>query len=119
MEIKKFIRDIELDEKLEEYLHSKLEVFEKFVGDTTDMKCEVELNKVGHSTKGDVHYAEINLFTPTIKLRATAEKETIEAAIDKVKDDIVRELKRAKKKERRLFRRGAAKLKSILKGFRK
>ena len=48
---------------------------------------------------------------------ASAETEDLYASIDKVKDEIVRELTSKRKKALRLFRKGGAKIKNMLKGF--
>lgn len=104
---------ITLSPSLREYIVKKVSVFEKFVTKPeAEMLCDVELRESTHHQKGPYYYAEINLNLDGKLYRATAEEESYEAAIDKVKDEIVRELTKSKAKRRAMWHRGAQKLKS-------
>ena len=70
-----------------------------------------------HHKSGDIFRAEINLKLKGDSLRAVREAEDLYAAIDQVKDEIVDLLTTHADKRRTLLRRGAAKIKNILKGL--
>lgn len=102
-----------LSDHLRRYIEKRVSYFEKFVHKPDiELQCDVELKESAHHQKGPYSYAEINLVLDGKLYRATAEEETYEAAIDKVKDDITRELVKDKKKKRALWHRGAQKVKS-------
>ena len=98
------------------YLDERLHAIEKFIGEHSDAaRCEVEVGRAsGHSEHGDVWRAEINLLHLGQNLRAESEAQSINAAIDEVKDEIVRQLRRGKRLHIRLARRGGALLKRFV-----
>lgn len=76
---------------------------------------QAELGKTTqHHRSGDIYRAEINLQVGGHTFRAVAEKDDLYAAIDEVKDELGREVKANKKKRISIIRRGAQKLKNIL-----
>jgi len=106
-----------LSDHLRTYVEKRMSYFEKFISKPdAELQCDVELKDSAHHQKGPYSYAEINLVLDGKLYRATAEEETYEAAIDKVKDDITRELVKDKKKKRALWHRGAQKIKSWVRG---
>lgn len=83
---------------------------------------EVLVNvEVGRTTKhhksGDIFRAEIHITASGEEYYSAAEKDDLYAAIDEVKDEIVHELTSKRKRALRLFRRGGAKIKNLLKGI--
>ena len=108
---------ISLTSPISEYINKKVDMLEKFFGEE-----EVLVNiEVGRTTKhhksGDIFRAEIHINTGDEEYYAVAEKDDLYAAIDEVKDEIVHELTSKRKKAIRLFRRGGAKIKNLLKGY--
>ena len=99
-----------------DYLNQRLKALAKFIGKDEDIaRCEVEIGRAqGHSEHGNVWRAEINLIHAGITLRAEAVEESVNAAIDEVKDDIIRLLKREKRLHIRLARKGGAWLKRTM-----
>lgn len=80
--------------------------------------CDIEIGKTTTGQRhGDIFRAEINIEMDGQFFRATTEEESVNAAIDKVKKEILRELRRNKRKEIHLLRRGGAKLKGITQTF--
>ncbi|MEK7105797.1 MAG: HPF/RaiA family ribosome-associated protein, partial [Patescibacteria group bacterium] len=68
---------------------------------------------------GDVFKAEVNITTSLGKqFRAVSEKPDLYEAIDDVRSEIVREISSAKGKKEALWKRGARKVKNMMKGFR-
>lgn len=107
--------------EISDYLQKKIDTLDKFIGDNTEeVLCDIELGKTtNHHRGGDVFGAEINIRKEGKYFRAVAEAETLYAAIDEMKDEIIRELTSHKSKQTTLVRRGGAMIKNMLRGFRK
>jgi ribosomal subunit interface protein len=81
------------------YLEKRLASAEKFIPKNGKVVCDCELAKTTeHHEKGPVFYAEVNLQINGAMYRATANAETIEAAIDIMQSNLIRELQKNKKK---------------------
>lgn len=110
-------KSIDLTPALKDYTEKRLGGITKFThGEPT---ITVELGKTtNHHKQGDVFMAEINVTTTLGKqYRAVSEKEDIYEAIDDVRNEIVRELTHDKEKKMTLFRRGAQRVKNLIKGL--
>ena len=93
------------------YLKEKVAAFERLVKDAAS-RCEVEIGRsVGHSKQGDVWKAEIVLHQYGERLYAIAEEESIKAAIDIAKDEMLQQLRKGKDKHSSLTKRMGARLK--------
>lgn len=117
MQIKIKTTNIELTSAIESYVEEKVRGVEKFAVPHVDEDpiAEVEIGKTtNHHNSGDVFRAEINLRVRGKHFRATSEKSDLYAAIDDVRNEIVRELNSHKDKTRTLVRRGAGMIKNIL-----
>lgn len=92
----------------------------RFLGqDYTEAKALLELERtVGGQQKGDVWRAELTVDHEGKRYRAESTKAKLSHAITTVARDMGRELKRARGKDRDLFRRGAAAVKDFVRGFR-
>ena len=77
------------------------------------LACEVE-QSLAVERAGARYRAEGNLSIDGKLFRAEAENATLEGAIDHVRDDLMRELRRARGKEHGLVKRSGAALKRIL-----
>lgn len=110
---------ITLTPEITEYLDKRIGTLDKLIDekDLGSVLCNAELAKItNHHKQGDVFKAEINLRVAGKYFYATGEKETLNAAIDKVKDEIAAELKSYKTKRQTLIKRGGAKIKNMIKG---
>lgn len=122
MNIKVHAPDLPLTPAISGYIEKRMRTLEKFIPreHAGAALMEFEIGKVSHRHKqGEVYRAEANLSMPRRQLRAEASAADVYAAIDEVKEELERELTSVKSKERTLFRRGAAAVKDILKGFGK
>ncbi len=102
---------------LSEYIKQKIGSLEKFLKnmDPEVIEFYVEVGRITrHHRQGDVYRAEINLSLPGRLLRAEAEEWDIRVAIDTAKDEMQREIKKYKEKQKAKYKRGAEKLKRIL-----
>jgi len=114
---------IELTPAISDYVTKKVESLEKFVG---SVKKDAEVQawvEVGMTTKhheqGNIFRAEIQIRLPHASVRTEAEAEDLYTAIDKVRDEMQREIKKAHGKQITKFRAGARKIKETLTGFYK
>lgn len=115
--------NFELTDAISDYVTKKLSSLEKFVGGAGEVLCEVELARTTkHHNSGDIFKAEVNMFVPGApQVYSVAEEADLYTAIDVVRDEVERKLVSNKDKKETLFRRGAQKVKNILKkiDFRK
>ncbi len=117
MNIKIKTTNFSLTPAIQIYLEEKLKSIEKFLPSDESIFFEVELGKTTrHHQKGDVFKAEINLTVPGKLIRAVAEEWDLRVAIDRVKDELQREIIGNKEKSASLYKRGARLLKKILHG---
>jgi putative sigma-54 modulation protein len=110
---------IELTPAIREYVLKRIESFEKFIPQHDEsVKCECEVGKTTHHHKqGDFFRAEIKLHIAGKDFYAVSEKDDLYAAIDEVRDEIVQALTTHKDKKITLFRKGAARVKDMIKGL--
>jgi ribosomal subunit interface protein len=116
MKIDIVTKNMDLTPAIESYVREKIGSVEKLLdpNDTVAM-AQVE---VGQTTKrhqsGEIFRAEVNLTFSHGFLRAESVKDNLYAAIDDAKDDLMRELRKDKNKHESLMRKGAAKIKNML-----
>lgn len=108
--------NIDLEDSWQRLVEQKFQSLEKYVGDETDTKCDVEFEKETgeHHNAGRIHRVEANLFLGGKLYRAVATKESFEQAIDEVRAELDKELRRANDKKETLIKRGGRKIKEML-----
>lgn len=104
--------DTEVDYNLQDVMTRKLESLEKYFEEPT--LIEVEFRKEAPKNSGDVFVTEINCTVKGALFRATATKASFEQSIDSVRNELDKELRRAHKKRNSLFRKGARRIKNIM-----
>lgn len=117
MQIKINVVNIELTDALASYVEEKINSVEKFsvAHEEETPVVSVEIGKsTNHHRSGDVFRAEANMMVRGKKFRATSSKSDLYAAIDDLREELIRELTSHKGKERALFRRGAAMVKNLI-----
>lgn len=116
--------NIDSSPALEEYIDMKIGELDKFInveessmdGGRATVEAFVELGKVTKGqNKGDVYRTEVQLRMPGSPIRAEATELDMHLAIDKVKDDLQRQLRRYKGKQSAKFLRGARRIKNLFK----
>lgn len=103
--------NIEEGPRYAKLIEQKVTAFEKFLTGEESITCDVEFEKVAPQKNGQVHRVELNLMVDGKMYRADAVEESFEKAIDEVRDEIDKELRRAKDKNISLFRRAKRKIK--------
>jgi len=111
-------KNIDLTPAIKDYTEKRISGITKFTGE--DVSAIVEIGKTTmHHKQGDVFSAEINVTTSLGKqFRAVSEKADLYEAIDDVRNEIVREVSSAKGKKEALWKRGAQKIKNMMRGFK-
>lgn len=108
--------NVGLDPMLQTLVEQKFTTLEKYIGDETDVKCEVEFEKEtgNHHNTGNIHRVEVNLFFAGKMYRAEASRDSFQTAIDEVQSDLDRELRKANEKQETLLKKGGRKIKEML-----
>lgn len=119
MDIRIKATEYEMTSEASAYLDERLKAVEKHLGDAAKhTRCEVELGKSsGHSQHGEHWFTEIQLLIPGEDLKRVVGKgETLNESIDKVKDEILRTIKKDHSKKVSHVRKIGAKIKEWLRG---
>lgn len=90
------------------------QVLQKFVDEGLSVLCEVEFEKIANHQNGKIFRVEANVTIGGTLYRADASEESFEKAIDEVRDELDKELRRSKGKQQSLLKRAGRKLKEKL-----
>ncbi|MDQ5958128.1 MAG: putative sigma-54 modulation protein [Patescibacteria group bacterium] len=112
--------NIEITPAIEQYLFYKLSKLEKYLDESeSEALVDVEIGKTTeHHRHGQVFKAEINLVVPgQVMRRANIEGFDLYSAIVSARDEIVSQIKISQDKNTTMFRRGARKIKDMMRGY--
>ena len=111
--------NISLTPAITEYIEKKLLSLDRFLGNEKDTAiCHIEVGKVSqHHKNGEVFRAEKNLTVFGNNIYGASEKQELYEAIDAVKDEMHRQLTEGKERRVTLIRRGAKKIKDMIRGL--
>jgi ribosomal subunit interface protein len=104
----------EATDDLKVLVDQKFESLEKYVGNETDVTCEVEFEKIVSHQSGRIYRVEANFWLAGNLFRAEATEESFEQAIDAVRQELDTLLRRTSDKNESLFRKGARKVKDMM-----
>lgn len=100
-------KNLELTPAIKSYAQEKMDMLEKYLGSIQVVNCDFEVEKTtNHHQKGNIFRAEANLEVPGELLRVEKEEEDLYKAIDKVKDHLMRSIRRYKQKKEDKRRQG-------------
>ena len=103
---------------MEDYVSKKISSLSKFLKGQEEVLAEVELAKTtGHHKSGEIFKAEINVTYMGQQFYVVAEKDDLYAAVDEARDEIERSIVSKRKKYLTVFRRGAGKIKNLIRRF--
>lgn len=102
--------------QIETLLDQKFGALEKFLEGKSDVRCEVELEKIGDQHTGKIYRAEVTVYAEGKIFRAETSEESMESAIDIIRDELKRELQKDNEKQHSLMKRGGQKLKEMMQG---
>ncbi|MBI5003588.1 HPF/RaiA family ribosome-associated protein [Candidatus Kaiserbacteria bacterium] len=116
MDIRIKTTDYQAPTEVSTHIDSRIEIIEKVLAEHADnARCELEVGKgVGNVKHGEIWFAEINLIAAGKRMRATAEAENVNMAIDEVKDEIIRQIRKHQQLHRRILRKGESMIKNVL-----
>ena len=98
---------IELNDAIRGYIQEKMDMLEKYLGSVAVTNCDVEVAMdVNSQQKGEIFRAEVNLNVPGKLIRVEKTEKDLYKAIDKVKDHLIRSIKRYKEKRADKKRKG-------------
>lgn len=111
--------NITLTDAISDYVNKRLDKIEKLTGGDPSIQCDVELARTtGHHHKGEIFRAEIHLVGAAgLNIYTSVEREDLYAAVDEVRDAVLREWNSGRKKHASRIRRGGARIKEMLKGI--
>lgn len=104
----------ELDPTLTSVVEHKFTSLEKFTGGVPEVLCEVEFEKETAQQSGRVFRVEANLTVKGKLFRAEATEESFEKAIDEVRNELDKELRRANDKHDTLIKKGGRAIKNMM-----
>lgn len=110
--------DYEMTPETEEYVARRVQTLEKLLGESAhSARCEVEVGKdAGRPRHGaNMWFAEIHIIFPGGSAYARNNSESINGAIDDVKEEVERQLRKGKRLHVRMIKRGGAFAKRLLK----
>jgi putative sigma-54 modulation protein len=91
--------NISLTPAIRQYIQDKMDMLEKYLGKIQVINCHVEIGTtVGGQQRGDIYRTEVNLALPGGLLRLEKTENDLYKSIDKVKDHLIRSIKRYKGK---------------------
>ena len=110
-------KNVSLNQKLKDYVNEKIgaEVEKLLVHERPPIETAVELIRLTkHHQKGCIYRAEVRVSLHGHRVISEASGESIEQAIDKVKDELEREIKKHRGKEKDVGRKRNRFLKKLL-----
>jgi putative sigma-54 modulation protein len=120
MKINIMATGIKLTPAISDYVDKKiLSIDDKYLGkDNDDVVAKVEVGKTTrHHKQGPVFKAEVHITGGGYDLYAVSEKDDLYTAIDVVKDEVSKEIRRGKGRQLALVRKGEQLIKGAMKGF--
>jgi putative sigma-54 modulation protein len=109
---------IEVTDSIEEYATKKISSLARYIPHAEDVSANVVLTKVsGHKHKGDIYKTEINIQVRGKLHHTESVKDDLYVSIGAAREDMEKELKHSSGKKEALWKRGAQKIKKIIKGF--
>jgi len=103
----------EVGDDLKALVEQKIQSLDKYIHDTPVL-FEVEFEKVAEHQSGNIFRVEVNMQIDGSLFRAQSTRESFEKAIDDVRTQLDAELRRSTTRKETLFRKGARKIKSML-----
>ena len=118
MDVRVKATDYQITPDVSSYLDTRLTALEKFLGDDSEItRCEVELGRdAGRPRHGkNIWFAEIHIISPGgVKVYARNNSESVNSAIDDVKEEAERQLRQGRRLHTRFLRKSGALLKRLM-----
>jgi ribosomal subunit interface protein len=108
--------DLPEAQALSDVVDMKLAAFDKYIGGAKTATCDVEFEKVAPQQKGQIFRLEVNLMINGTLFRAEATEESFEKAIDEMRNELDKELRKAKEKNETLEKQAGREMKEKMLG---
>ena len=92
----------------------KLHTLQKFISQQQSVICDAEFDKVSANNKGAIFNFAVNLEIDGVLHRAEATEESFEAAVEEVRAELDKKLRRSKSKSDTLFKKGGRAIKRLI-----
>lgn len=112
---------IELTDAIRAYIEEKITSLDKFIdAQDTTAYADVEVEQTTrHHQSGPIFRAEANVHVAQKMFRVEVTDEDLYAAIDKMKDELIRNISEYKDRKQDLIRRGGLRFKELIQRFTK
>jgi len=95
-------------------VQQKLDTLEKFISSDQSVVCEIEFDKIAANNKGNIFHFAVNLQVDGELYRADATEESFEVAVDEVRAELDKRLRRGKNKKDSLGKKAGRAIKRVL-----
>lgn len=99
---------------LSDLMQQKMQSLTKFLNESQSITCDIEFEKVSSQNVGQVYRVEINLMIDGTLFRAEATENNFETAIDEVRNELDKELRRAKGRQETLDKEAGRAAKELM-----
>jgi ribosomal subunit interface protein len=106
--------NIEPDYAMQSLVQTKLSTLGKYLVGARNVRCEVQFERVTGHQHGPVCRIEVNIWRGNTLARTEATENTFEKAIDEVRRTLEHDLERAHDKRLSVFKKGARRLKEMV-----
>ena len=109
---------IGLTPSISDYIEKRMESVQKFLASDPSAICDFEVGKTTqHHKTGEIFRAEAHIVAAKRDIYAESEQTDLYAAIDAVRDEVMRQLSSDKAKKISSIRRGGTRVKNMVKGL--
>ncbi|HAS80867.1 MAG: Sigma 54 modulation protein/ribosomal protein S30EA [Candidatus Nomurabacteria bacterium GW2011_GWE1_32_28] len=117
-------KNFELTPAIRDYISKKVTNLEKLLSSIDEEGAYVVVNfEVGRSSMhhkgGDIFHSDCLINIDGQKFYSSSDKEDIYQAVDEVKEELFRKIRKSKERKQTLYKRGASSVKKMLKGLSK
>ncbi len=114
MKIEILTKGIELNDEIKEYALNRIQSLDRLLSSYENIECNLRLGKDSAHKHGKIFYAEATISTNKKNFGARAEEESIQEAIDELKDELSKKIRRYNDKKTSLRNRGGRIIKDLL-----
>ena len=105
----------DVTQDVKDYAEQKAQMLTKYLSDRVqDARVDVEFSEDSKHISGEVYRVDMVVVAPALDMHAVGHGETMQSAIDMAKDDLARRLRRKKRKDTSMLRKGGRILKRVL-----
>ncbi len=114
MNVNFMFKGVEVSQDVKDYAEQKAQMLSKYLSDKLqDARVDIEFSQDGKHS-GQTNRVDMVVVAPALDMHTVGRGETMQAAIDMAKDDMARRLRRKKRKETSMLRKGGRMFKRVL-----